>query len=235
MAAYSAKLEFAKLTERNFSEWKSHIRTELSMNGVWGICTGEYTFAMFFEERMHFVPAFIVEDHRYNPIFINIHKRDWERMCAIATGAILSSMEDHLFLRYEKYEDPALLWQALLDGHQASFYSSDDYLYSELLDNTRLLEGEPVASYINRVNHLLGQLHEKAAAAEGLSLMMAGLPDDWQMVKDNIMAHESPSIDSVISQLEEFQHHCQRWNAQQARISSGAPRGGRRNQRGRRR
>lgn len=98
-----------------------------------------------------------------------------------------------------------LLWQALLDGHQASFYSSDEYLYSELAENTRLLEGEPVVSHINRVNHLLGQLHKNASAAEGLSLMLAGLPDDWQIVKDNIMAYEFPSIDSAIVQLEQFQ------------------------------
>ncbi|RPB10822.1 hypothetical protein P167DRAFT_591685 [Morchella conica CCBAS932] len=203
------------------------------MEGVWDLCTGEYTFPTFFEERILLsVPAFR-EDDRYNPTFVNNHKRQWKGICAIATGVILSSMEEHLFLRYGKYEDPALLWQALLDGHQASFYSSDKYLYSELVENTRLLEGEPVVSYINRVNHLLEQLHRKASEAEGLSLMLVGLiPDDiWQVTKDNIKAYESPSIDSVTSELEEFQHNYQRFmiNERQARISDNAPRGSRRN------
>lgn len=205
MAYNSTNLGFAKLTERNFSEWKSHIRTALSMEGVWDICTGEYTYPNFFDGRiMLFDPTFR-EDNRYNPIFVKDHKRQWKKICDIATGVILSPMEEHLFLCYEKYEDPVLLWQALLDGHQASFYSSDEYLYSELAENTRLLEGEPVVSHINRVNHLLGQLHKNASAAEGLSLMLAGLPDDWQIVKDNIMAYEFPSIDSAIFQLEQFQ------------------------------
>ncbi|KAI5839957.1 hypothetical protein DFP73DRAFT_587089 [Morchella snyderi] len=206
MATYSTmvNLEFAKLTDRNFHEWQSRIRIALSTAGLWGTCTGEYTFDTFYHQRLFTVSPTHIEAHWKNNYFRSAQKREWDRMCDLATGAILSSMERYMFLRYEKYEDPELLWEALLDGHKESLYSSDEYLYSEL-DHTRLLEEESVASYISRVNHLLGQLQEEVPAAKSLSIMMAGLPNDWQVVKDSILAQPSPSIDMAIYQLEEFQ------------------------------